>query len=116
MNLTPIELEIFALRSVIAEKNFAEKKIASLKKELDVLENGSEIMQISWARETIPSSKTYFMNQIILTRGKVASINKYRQHLIYDLEITPPSKDNSSGTLGWKAKQAKDRLIEIGIF
>ena len=116
MNLNPTELQIFSLRSVLAEKDFAVKKIASLKKEIDYLENKSEIMQLSWERETILATKIKLMNQIIITRGKVASINKYKLHLIYDLEVVPPSQDNSNGSLGWKAKQAEKNLIAMGIF
>ena len=116
MNLTPEELRIFALRCVIAEKEFSEKKIISLQKELEFLENGSEQMQLSWERETNPSTKNSLMNQIIVTRGKVSSLNKYRKQLIYDLEIVPPRHGLNSGSLGWKAQEAKSKLIEMGIF
>ena len=116
MNLTPKQSKIFGLRCVIAEKDFAKKKIKSLEKDLKILENGSEQMQISWNCETHSSTKINLMNQIIITRGKVLGINKYRQQLIYDLEIVPPKKELNSGSLGWKAQEANTQLIKIGIF
>lgn len=116
MNLNPQQRQIFALRCVIAEKEFTEKKINSLQKELEFLENGSEQMQLSWERETNPSTKNSLMNQIVLTRGKVASLNVYRKNLINELKIVPARKGLNSGSLGWKAQEAKTKLIDIGIF
>lgn len=116
MNLTLEQRQIFGLRCIIAQKDFTQKKIKSLKKELMILENGSEQMQLTWISEKNSSTKVHLMNQIILTRGKVLSLSKYRQQLIYDLEIVPPKNDLISGSLGWKVQEANKKLIEIGSF
>ena len=115
MNLTSEELQVFHLRGIIAERKHAQEKILKTKAEIDYLNEMSEKKQIEYEKEKNPASKEEIIQTITNYRGKVRCLTKVRQMLFRDLQIEPPSEDYA-GSLGFHAKQAEEKLVEMGVY
>ena len=109
-----IQLQIFNLRSVIAEKKYAQKKIIQIQKEIDLLNHKCEQLQNLYEEAKKETQKNTLLLHIIESRGKVNSLNKYRKFLIQDLEIKVRTDDQEE-TLGMKAHRAELEFMEIMI-
>ena len=115
MNLTPEELRVFHLRGIIAERKYAQEKLKKTESEIDYLNEMSEKKQIEYENEKNPASKKAIIQTITNFRGKVRCLTKVRQMLFLDLKITPPT-DDKSASIGFQAKEAEDKLIEMGVY
>ena len=112
MNLSREQLQIFNLRSIIAEKKYAQIKIIQIQKEIDLLNQKCEQLQNLYEEAKKESQKTTLFLHIIDSRGKVNSLNKYRKFLIQDLEIKVRTDDQEE-TLGVKAQRAELEFMEM---